>query len=592
VSADRPEIVQLRITAEHDVFIARQHGREVAALAGFENQDQVRVATALSELSRELAGLASPATISLSLTDVPVPAMVIEAAWAGQLSRTTGHDELAAVEGIAAAARLVDACTVAWREDGGMVTLTKKLPAGVAAPAEARVAEMREAIRRSRPGNALDALRSQNQDLVQALESLQARQEDLLRANAELEETNRGVMALHAELSDELEQTNRGVVALYAELDEASTRLREASESKTRFWANVSHELRTPLNSVLGLSRLLLDPGSEPLTTEQQHQVELIRDSGAMLLSLVNELLDVAKAESGQIEAHLEPTDLHAVFDQLRASLRPLATRPGVELVVEDPETVGIVRTDPVLLGRILRNLVSNSLKFTERGEVRCHARADDEGGQLEVVVADTGIGIPAEHQRRVFEEFYQVPGQAQARTGGTGLGLPYARRLAGILGGSLALASEAGRGTTLTLRLPLDIATGVGPGRLGSVLVVDDDPAFRALLHKVLDASADRITDAADGPGALQALHTERPDLVLLDLNIPPPDGSAVLAEMRRDPGLEDVPVVVVTSAELDNAERRSLGATATVLDKSHLTVDMLLAAAEAATRLVRGPR
>nr|WP_239028896.1 ATP-binding protein [Pseudonocardia acidicola] len=451
---------------------------------------------------------------------------------------------------------------------------------------------MREASRRFRPGNALDALRSQNQDLLQTLESLRARQEDLLRANAELEETNRGVLALHAELSDELEQTNRGVVALYAELDEASTRLREASESKTRFWANVSHELRTPLNSVLGLSRLLLDPGSDPLTAEQRYQVDLIRDSGEMLLALVNELLDVAKAESGQIEAHREPTELRTVFDQLRAALRPVAATPAVELVVEDPEDVGPLWTDPVLLGRILRNLVSNGLKFTEQGEVRCSARVDRPGETLEVVVADTGIGIPVEHQRRVFEEFYQVPGQLQSRTGGTGLGLPYARRLAGILGGILELGSEPGRGTTVTLRLPLDLAAEVRPVRFASVLVVDDDPAFRAVLHRALDGSADRISEAVDGVGALRALHSERPDLVLLDLNIPPPDGAAVLAEMRRDPGLGDVPVVVVTSAGLDAAQRRVLGATAALLDKANLSGDLLLAAAEAATRLVRGPR
>ena len=592
MTTDRGEILRLRIAGEYDVFVARQRGREVAALAGFENQDQVRLATALSELSRELALLARPGTITLSLVDAPVPAMRIAASWTGRLPGTAGQDEVAAVEGFTAAARLVDGCTMGSREDGGMIALTKMLPVGAASPTEARVIELREAVQKVRPGNALEALRSQNQDLVQALEHLQARQEDLLRVNAELEETNRGVLALHAELSEELEQTNRGVVALYAELDEASTRLREASESKTRFWANVSHELRTPLNSVLGLSRLMLDPSSEPLTAEQRYQLELIRDSGAMLLSLVNELLDVAKAESGQLEAHPEPTNLSAVFDQLRASMRPLATAPHVNLVVEQPEWAGPVQTDPVLLGRILRNLVSNGLKFTERGEVRCSARVDGESGQLEIVVADTGIGIPLEHQRRVFDEFYQVPGQAQARTGGTGLGLPYARRLAGILGGSLALFSDPGRGTTMTLRLPFDVPADAGPVRLGSVLVVDDDPAFRALAHRVLTASAEKVTEVADGMGALRALRTERPDLVLLDLNIPPPDGSVVLTEMRRDPGLGDVPVVVVTSAELDPGQRGRLAATAAVLDKAQLSVDVLLAAAEAAARLVRGPR
>lgn len=550
------------------------------------------MATALSELSRELAALAGPATITLALTGAPVPAVHIEAEWTGRLPGATGRDELAAVEGIAAAARLTDICTVSWREDGGMVALTKKLPTGAEPPTEARVAEIVAAVRRSPPAGTLDALRSQNQDLLHALESLQARQQDLLRANAELEETNRGVLAMHAELFDELEQTNRGVVALYAELDEASTRLQEASRSKTRFWANVSHELRTPLNSVLGLSRLLLDPASEGLTAEQRYQVELIRDSGAMLLSLVNELLDVAKAESGRMEARCEATDLHLLFDDLRASLRPIATDPEVELVVEDPGPVGLLWTDPVLLARIVRNLVSNGLKFTERGEVRCRARVDGPAGVLDVIVTDTGIGMTAEHRRRIFEEFYQIPGTLQARAGGTGLGLPYSRRLAEILGGSLVVTSEPGRGTTVTLRLPLAAPADARPVGFGSVLVVDDDPAFRAVLLRVLGAGADRFTEAADGEEALRALRSQRPDLVLLDLNIPPPDGVQVLTEMRGDPRLCDVPVVVVTSAVLDTAQRHALGATAVLLDKAHLSGEQLAAAADAAARLLRGPR
>lgn len=586
------ELIRLHITGEQDVFLARQRGREVADLAGLDKQDQVRVATALSELSRELAALERPATIWLALADTPVPTLLIGADWAGRLSGAVGHERLAAVEGLAAARRLTDSCELNWRANGGSVVLTKRLPAGAEASTPARIADLRAACRRSRPGNALDVLRLQNQDLLETLESLQARQDDLVRANAELEETNRGVMALHAELSEELEQTNRGVVALYAELDEMTNRLREASESKNRFWASVSHELRTPLNSVLGLSRLLLDPASDRLTAEQQHQVGMIRDSGAMLLSLVNELLDAAKAESGRLTAQLELVDLGVLFDHLRSSLRPLVTSPAVELVVEEPRSVGPLSTDPTLLGRILRNLVSNALKFTLAGRVRCTASADGPGGHVEIKVIDTGIGIAPEHQQRVFDDFYQVPGPLQAGAGGTGLGLPYARRLAGILGGVLELDSELGRGTAVTLRLPATHTPGVPRFLLKSALVVDDDPAFRALLHRALDPSVEHVADAEDGAAALRALRAERPDLVLLDLNIPPPDGSAVLTAMRRDPALVDVPVVVVTSARLDDQQRSALGTTAAVLDKANFSVDLLAAAVDVAARLVRSAR
>ena len=583
-------VLRLAIADESDVFLARQRGREVAALAGLDNLDQVRVATAISELSRELTVLERPATLTLSLTDSAVPALLIETSWAGELPGVASTQQLAAMEGVTGAARLTDTCTVNWRLGGGSVALTKKLPAGAQFSTPKRVAQLREACRRSRPGSALDVLRSQNLDLLNALESLQTRQEDLLRANAELEETNRGVMALHAELSDELEQTNRGVVALYAELDEASKQLREASESKTRFWANVSHELRTPINSVLGLSRLLLDPGSEPLTAEQHYQIELINDSAALLLTLVNELLDVAKAESGRLEAHLEQVDLRITFDRLRSTLRPMATNPEVTLVVENPEVVGLLWTDPVLLGRILRNLIANGLKFTERGEVRCSAQVDSTRGYVNVIISDTGIGIPPEHQQRVFEEFHQVPGRMQARTSGTGLGLPYARRLAEILGGSLELDSAPGKGTVVTLRLPMDAQPTVErPARFGTVLVVEDDPAFRAVLYRALALNASRVTEVGDGVAALRALQSERPDLVVLDLHIPPPAGAAVLTAMRQNPDLEDIPVVVVTSAELDPAVRGTLAHTAAVLDKAHFSTDLLLAATELATRLAR---
>jgi signal transduction histidine kinase len=584
VSASRPgELLRLGLVGEHDVFVLRQRGREVAALVGLEYQDQVRVATALSELARELVVLTSPATITLSLVREAPAVLMVTATWLSLMPGVASVAELAAVEGIAAAARLTDTCELRCHGAGGSVSLTKRLPMSAPSPTETRIVELREACRHLRTASALDDIRRQNQDLLHALETLQARQEDLLRVNAELEETNRGVLALHAELSDELEQTNRGVVALYAELDEKSQQLREASESKTRFWRNVSHELRTPINAVIGLSRLLLDAGSAPLTPDQRHQVQLIEQSGTMLLTLVNELLDVAKAESGRIEPHLQPVDLGAVFDELRSTLRTLAPTSQVLLAIEDPTDGESLITDPVLLGRILRNLVSNGLKFTEQGEVRCRARRQPAAGCLEITVTDTGIGIPPEHQQRVFEEFHQVPGQLQARAGGTGLGLPYARRLAGILGGTLQLRSEPGRGTQVTLRLPL-----IRDAQLGSVLIVDDNPAMRAVLRSAVAEHADRTAEAGDGVDALRAMRTECPDLVVLDLNIPPPDGRAVLAEMRSDPVLRTVPAVVVTSAELDDNERVTLGATAGVLEKSQLSTPLLLAAAAQATRLI----
>jgi signal transduction histidine kinase len=259
-------------------------------------------------------------------------------------------------------------------------------------------------------------------------------------------------MALYHQLSDELEETNRGVVALYAELDEKSVQLRAASEAKSRFLANVSHELRAPVTAIIGLGRLLIDEASDPLTAEQGRQVELIRGSATDLLALVNDLLDLAKAEAGRIEPNPADVDLKAMFGQLRGTLRPLATRPDVDFVVDEP-AVPRLRTDEVLLARVLRNLLTNALKFTAAGYVTLTVREVDAG--VEFTVTDTGPGIPPELHERIFEEFYQVPGSHALNGKGTGLGLPYARRLIGILGGALRVSSTPGEGSVFTVRLP-----------------------------------------------------------------------------------------------------------------------------------------
>ena len=209
-----------------------------------------------------------------------------------------------------------------------------------------------------------------------------------------------------------------------------------------------------------------------------------------------------------------------------------------VELVVDVPRSGLVLRTDPALVERVVVNLLSNAVKFTPHGHVRCTAAPVDAGDVIEIAVSDTGIGIPPEHQERVFEEFYQVPGPLQRARAGTGLGLSYARRVATVLGGSLTLDSEPGRGTTLVLRLPVALGAD-GPGRYDDVLVVEDDPAFREIAHSALQPFTERITDAGSGVEALHILAERRPDLVMLDLNIPAPDGKDVLDRMRSDPGL-----------------------------------------------------
>ncbi|GAB3853019.1 ATP-binding protein [Micromonospora andamanensis] len=442
-------LLQMALRVEQDIFVLRQRGREAAAAVGLEHQDQVRIATALSEVARDLLRAAGGADVVFAVADSPdgrshlrVDLTPVAPLPGGRYEPESG-----------AVARLVDTLTVLTVEQVTVVRMSRRVPATARTLTTERLAELRAQLGESAPGTAEEELATQNLQLINALDEVRNQRDELARLNEELEQTNRGVMALYQQLTDELEATNQGVVALYAELDEKSAQLRAASESKSRFLANVSHELRAPVTAIIGLARLLGDSASDPLTTEQERQVGLIRSSASDLLALVNELLDLAKAESGRIEPEWAEVDLRAVFGQLRGTLRALPAADEVELVVEEPASPATLRTDEVLLAQVLRNLLHNGLKFTSRGEVRLRAERHADGWRL--TVADTGPGIPPELHDRVFEEFYQAPGPA--RVGGTGLGLPYARRLVNLLGGTLDLASEPGRGSTFTVWLPTD---------------------------------------------------------------------------------------------------------------------------------------
>ncbi|MEU3556611.1 ATP-binding response regulator [Streptomyces fragilis] len=564
-------LVSLSLTTEQDVFVLRRSGKTAARSLGVEPQDQIRLATALSELGRDLIG-SCELTVSCTLVGRTRPRLRFALVW------KDGPGPGA--EALRAASRLV-----ALEHLPVERSLVIEQPLGVDAPAPALVERTRQALRTHKGATAVEDARAQTVDLIAALEESRAQREELRRLNAELEETNRGVMALYSELSEELEETNRGVVALYAELEEKSRQLREASEAKTRFWANVSHELRTPVNAVVGLARMLLEFDAERLDEEQHRQVSLIAASGATLLALVDELLDVAKAESGRLEPNWGPVDLRALLGQLTGVLRGYARHGDAELVVAEPELT--VVSDEVMLTRVLRNLLSNALKFTESGTVRLDVATEGGAGDEFVVftVTDTGVGIPEAEQQQIFEEFYQVRGPHQRGRSGTGLGLPYARRLTELLGGTLALTSAPGQGTEVTVRLPVRSSPSgaggeVAGGPLLAVLVTaDDDDAFRAAVRPLLEQLAERVVEVDRGGRTCAVVREERPDAVLLDLQMPDLDGYAVLAELAADPELRGVPVVVVTSARWESLDHGRLRHARTVLDKASLSPAQLTA-------------
>lgn len=272
--------------------------------------------------------------------------------------------------------------------------------------------------------------------------------EDLARA---LEDSRREAQ----ELRSELEETNRGVMALYAELDEQAEQLRRATELKSRFLAYMSHEFRTPIGSIRSIARLLLDRVDGPLTSEQERQVVFIQQTAAEFSDMVDDLLDLAKVEAGRVEISPAWFEMVDLFSALRGMFKPVLTNPAVHLVFEEPQDVPKLYTDDRKLSQILRNFISNALKFTPRGEVRVAAKFEGDE-RVTFSVSDSGIGIAPEFHESIFHDFSQVQSPLQRRLRGTGLGLSLSRKLAELLGGSVRLESEAGRGSVFSVTIPV----------------------------------------------------------------------------------------------------------------------------------------
>jgi signal transduction histidine kinase len=255
-------------------------------------------------------------------------------------------------------------------------------------------------------------------------------------------------------LEAELAETNKGVLALYAELDENAAQLREAADLKSRFLSYMSHEFRTPLASITSIADILIDGMDGPLTAEQQRQLQFVRGSVRELTEMVDDLLDLAKVDAGRISISPEWFEMVDLFSALRGMFKPIVGGGHVSLIFEEATDVPKIYSDDRKLSQILRNFISNALKFTSEGEVRVTARAANRD-MVEFAVSDTGIGIAKEHLPALFSDFVQIDTRIQKRLRGTGLGLSLAKKFAILLGGSVAVTSEVGRGSRFSVLIP-----------------------------------------------------------------------------------------------------------------------------------------
>ena len=546
-----PPLLTLDVRLEPDIVLARQRARQIAGLLGFAPLDQTRVATATSEIARNAFQYAGGGMVEFHVSPGPPPGLLIRVR-----ERGPGINDLRAIlegrydsptglgVGILGAKRLMDQFDVETSEGGVTIAMVKWLPTRTAPFDPQELARLSAGLAQSQPEGLLDELRLQNQELLRTLQELRERQAE--------------VTDLHTR---ELEETNRGVVALYFELDENAKELRRISDLKSRFLSDMSHEFRSPLNTILSMSGFLLDGSSGEMTPEQTKEVGFIRKAAEGLAALVNDLLDLAKVEAGKAVIRAEPFEVAGLFETLRGTTMPLLSKGEVALVVEEPVGIAPLHTDEGKVAQILRNFLSNAAKFTERGEIRLAASVGP-GDTVVFAVTDTGIGIGPEDQRRVFEEFTQVEGPAQKRAGGTGLGLPLSRKLAGLLGGRVSVRSRPGAGSTFYAVIPRDHRASAGADaaaaprwrldpRLSPVLVVEDDPVDLMLYEKLLEGSGFQVLAARTVAEARRVLHRVRPTAVLLDVLMDAESGWSLLTEMKAGAATRDIPVLVLTVVE-----------------------------------------
>ncbi len=403
---------------------------------------------------------------------------------------------------------------------------------------------------------------------------------DALLRDITEQKRNAEVLAQYGEHRQHLEQ----LVALRTrDLELARDRAMAASKSKSTFLANMSHELRTPLNAIIGYSEMLAEELKEYPVESARLDVQKVRSAGVHLLNLINDILDLSKIEAGKMENHIESFDLVPVIESVVSSIDPLIVRSDNKIVLDLGPDVGVIESDVTKVRQILFNLISNANKFTREGQIKvsCKRERFPDMDWITFVISDTGIGMTADQREKVFQPFVQGDSSTTKKYGGTGLGLAITHRLCGLLGGTIALDSRLGGGTTFTVRLPekapkpvesprekwFSIGPKVDPAavrfdtksaaaanrrkRVSRVLVIDDDANVRDLMERFLTRQGFYAVTAANADEGIALAKENRPDVITLDVMMPEKDGWWVLTQLKSDPSLADIPVIMLTMVE-----------------------------------------
>lgn len=536
--------------------MCRQAARQVGDWLGLPKLDQIRLATAVSELARNIFQYASSGAFHFYLkrdaagkacavlfdaVDQGPGIKDIQYILNGSYVSTTGMGV-----GLRGAQRLLDTWEIRTGTGGTTIHAGKAIHPPLPFPDHRRIDTLRRML--------TDA------GLADPFVALQEQGAELLLTSAELHNKQRELEATNLEL----ETTNKGVVALYSELEKTAQELTSASESKSRFFSNMTHEFRTPINIIENISKLLLNGTDGDLNAEQLKQVGFISAAASELADMVNELLDLAEAESGRMEVMVSAFSLDTFVEQVRQFTAALALRyPNLKWEVISVDRPVMLETDRNRLFQVMRNLISNAFKYTLEGSVTLRVFQPSEN-TIEWVVEDTGVGISEGNLERIFEEFARIrmPGLTQVQ--GNGLGLPLVQRLVMLLQGSISVSSTLGQGSRFGVEIARCLCDKVESDFKSlnleglSVLIIDDNEGDRYLLRHLLGPYSPLIIDATSAADSIDKLHAVRPDIIFLDLELPDIYGADLLESMDW---AMHARVLINTAKPLGEAERLALG-------------------------------
>ena len=454
---------------------------------------------------------------------------------------------------------VLSVCLVTWMAADRLVQPISELTEAATTLADGHLQQRVPVKRRDELGILAKTFNRMAQQLQESFLNLETKNKDLDNAHKELANANRT-------LEQKVEKRTAQLQESIAEAENARSEAEEANKAKSTFLANMSHELRTPLNAIIGYSEMLIEEAEDLEPEEFVPDLGKVKNSGEHLLGLINDILDLSKIEAGKMDLYLETCDLRKEIDDVVATIKPLIDKNANTLILNCPEEIGTIETDITKLRQNLFNLLSNASKFTENGQIDLTVKRYQEEGQdwVKFQVKDTGIGMSPEQIAKLFQAFSQADTSTTRKFGGTGLGLAITKKFCEMMGGRIEVTSEYGQGSTFTIDLPTKVTTSPQDNsnqlaeqnspahpQTNRILVIDDDPAARELMQRYLIKEGFNVTSVPNGEKGLLCAKELKPKAIILDVMMPKVDGWSILTQIKADPELVNIPVVMTTMVD-----------------------------------------